>query len=196
MTTEEPGRGQADAAKELIEGVRPTKVVRALPDLAKVGATAWWRTSRWSISTGLRVGDAVLKGTTAGQPADVILRQASAQAREAVREALGVPDPTDPMPRSLRDRAGTNGAAAPHRPGRDGGAAAGGRRREPTHRRRGRAPRPAAGGPMSKVGTGVSHGNRFGVGTSGVGTRASGPGPGLDWRRARIPVGRRSNDMK
>ena len=49
---------------------------------------------------------------------------------------------------------------------------------------------------MSKVGTGVSHGNRFGVGTSGVGTRASGPGPGLDWRRARIPVGRRSNDMK
>jgi hypothetical protein len=112
MSTSEPGRGQVDAAKELLDGVRPTKVVRALPDLAKVGATAWWRTSRWSVGTGLRVGDIVIKGTTAGQPADVILRQASAEVRDAVREALGVSDLADPMSKPLRDRVRSNGAGS------------------------------------------------------------------------------------
>jgi Abortive infection alpha len=109
MTTDEPEPGQVDAAKELLAVWRPTKVVRALPDLAKVSATVWWRTSRWSVSTGVRVGDIMVRGAASGQPADAILRQVGDEAREAVREALGVTDVADPMPQNLRDRARTNG---------------------------------------------------------------------------------------
>lgn len=113
MATNEPGRGQVDAAKELLHEVRPAKVVRALPELAKVSATAWWRTSRWGVSTGVRVGDIVLRGATSGQPADTVLRQAGTEAREAVREALGVSDLADPMPPPIRDRARSNGSSEP-----------------------------------------------------------------------------------
>jgi hypothetical protein len=110
---DQPGQGQVDAAKELLEGARATKVVRALPELAKVSASAWWRTSRWGVSTSLRFGDIVLKGASSGQPADAILRQISAEARETVREALGVTDMADPMPWTMRERAKGNGAAEP-----------------------------------------------------------------------------------
>jgi hypothetical protein len=113
MTPNEPVPGQVEAAKEILDGVRPAKVARALPDLAKVGATAWWRTSRWSVSTSLRVGDIVLKGATSGQPPDEILRRVSAEAREVVREALGVADLADPMSKPMRDRARSNGAGDP-----------------------------------------------------------------------------------
>ncbi|HYJ69597.1 MAG TPA: Abi-alpha family protein [Nocardioidaceae bacterium] len=110
---DEPGQGQVDAAKELFAGARPTKVVRALPELAKVSASAWWRTSRWGVSTSLRFGDIVLTGATSGQPADAILRQISAEARETVREALGITDLADPMPKTMRERAKGNGAGEP-----------------------------------------------------------------------------------
>jgi Abortive infection alpha len=110
---DEPRQGQVDAANELLESARAAKVVRALPELAKVSASAWWRTSRWGVSTSLRFGDILLKGATSGQPAEVILRQISAEARETAREALGVTDPADPMPKTMRERAKGNGAGQP-----------------------------------------------------------------------------------
>jgi hypothetical protein len=87
----------------------PTNVVRALPDVAKVAGEVIWRTNQWTINASLHVGDVVLRGAVSGQSASMLVNQLGSEARQSLREALGLAEAPDPMPRSLRERIGSNG---------------------------------------------------------------------------------------
>ncbi|MDQ2706937.1 MAG: DUF4393 domain-containing protein [Actinomycetota bacterium] len=91
--------------------VSPGRVARALPDVAKVAGEVLWRTNRWTINASLHVGDMVIRGAVSGQSAQVLVEQISAEAKQSLREALGLTEAPDPMPKALRERIGLNGSA-------------------------------------------------------------------------------------
>lgn len=88
----------------------PSSVVRAIPDVVKVAGEVIWRTNQWTINASLHVGDVVLRGAVSGQSAQMLVEQLSSEARQSLREVLGLAEAPDPMPKSLRERITLNGA--------------------------------------------------------------------------------------
>ena len=91
------------AAESLLGGVSPSAAAAAVPDLVKLAGSVLWRTNRWGINASLHLGNTVLRGAISGMSAQSLVEEISAEARQNVRDALGVSDP-DPMPKALRDR--------------------------------------------------------------------------------------------
>ncbi|HEY9414268.1 MAG TPA: Abi-alpha family protein [Pseudonocardia sp.] len=89
--------------------VTPTTVMRALPGVAKVAGEVLWRTNQWTINASLHIGDVVIRGAVSGQSASMLVEQVSNEAKQSLRELLGLAEAPDPMPKSLRDRIGING---------------------------------------------------------------------------------------
>lgn len=108
-----PGLRSLGRVADGVLSVAPTTVVRALPDVAKVAGEVIWRTNQWTINASLHVGDVVLRGAVSGQSATVLVNQLGQEARRSLREALGLAEAPDPMPRSLRERIGTDGSVDP-----------------------------------------------------------------------------------
>lgn len=70
-------------------------VVRAAPGLARIYATMWWNTAEWTVSSSLRAGSRLLRGTTeGGSPVDLV-QAAEEEVREYARRLLGRDDLDD-----------------------------------------------------------------------------------------------------
>jgi hypothetical protein len=105
-----PGLFKLPKLTDGLLSLTPATVVKALPDVAKVAGEVIWRTNQWTISASMHVGDVVLRGAVSGQSASMLVEQLTGEARQSLRELLGVAEAPDPMPKSLRDRIGANGA--------------------------------------------------------------------------------------
>lgn len=102
---------------ELISAPTVGTVVRAVPDIVKVGGELLWRTNRWTVNASLHLGSVVVQGAISGQSPHVLIDQLGTEAKHSLRELLGVAEEPDPMPKELRDRIILNGAgqqAGPH----------------------------------------------------------------------------------
>ena len=67
-------------------------VLDVLPGLARIGATAWWRGTQWSVKTSLRVSERVVRFAASGQaPAD-LFREGGTDLRVWLRRFLDVVD--------------------------------------------------------------------------------------------------------
>lgn len=97
-------------AGELINTETVGTVVRAVPDIVKVTGELLWRTNRWTVNASMHLGSVVVQGAISGQPAHALIDQLSTEAKQSLRELLGVSDEPDPMPKELRDRIVLNGA--------------------------------------------------------------------------------------
>jgi hypothetical protein len=94
---------------ELITAPTVGTVVRAVPDIVKVGGELLWRTNRWTVNASLHLGSVVVQGAISGQSPHVLIDQLGTEAKHSLRELLGVADEPDPMPKELRDRIVLNG---------------------------------------------------------------------------------------
>jgi hypothetical protein len=99
------------AADVLLSGVTPSAAAQALPGLVKIAGSVLWRTNRWALNTSLHIGNTVIRGAISGQSTRALVEEISAEARQSLREILGVCDP-DPMPKALRERIPAHGYAA------------------------------------------------------------------------------------
>jgi hypothetical protein len=98
------------------DATRPeTDLVRALPGLARVAATASWKALSWTVGSSVNVGTEIVKRTLHGDPPAQILQDVSADLRSFAWRALGLgeekagPDrlPADSTPEDLRSRGET-----------------------------------------------------------------------------------------
>jgi hypothetical protein len=103
-----PGSELRRAAESLLSGVSAAAGSQALPDLVRLTGAMIWRTNKWGVTTGLRLGNTLLRGALSGQSAQSVAEEIGAEAKQAVRDMLGVTDP-DPMPQALRERIPVNG---------------------------------------------------------------------------------------
>src|SRR5437879_235270 len=101
-----PGLPSLTGLADGLLSVTPTTVMRALPDVAKVAGEVIWRTNQWTINASLHIGDVVIRGAVSGQSASMLVEQLSNEAKQTLRELLGLAEAPDPMPKSLRERIG------------------------------------------------------------------------------------------
>jgi hypothetical protein len=106
------GLGSLGGLADGLLSVTPSRVVRAVPDVAKVAGAVLWRTNQWTINASLHIGDVVLRGAVSGQSAQMLVEQVSTEAKQSLRELLGIAEAPDPMPRSLRERISPSGVDA------------------------------------------------------------------------------------
>src|ERR1700742_1646778 len=92
--------GLTELAGGLFSGLSPRAVVRALPDVVKVTGALVWRTNQWTISASMHIGDVMIRGAVSGQSASSLIEQLSAEAKQSLRELLGVSEVPDPMPQA------------------------------------------------------------------------------------------------
>lgn len=98
-------------------------VVRAIPDVVKLTGAMIWRTNRWTVNASLHIGTIVVRGAVSGQSAHALIEEIGTEARQSLRELLGVAEEPDLMPRRPCDRivsggthpggASTDGAEGP-----------------------------------------------------------------------------------
>jgi hypothetical protein len=101
MSTSEPERTPEDGPGG----------IDALPGLARLAATAWWRTSGWALSATLGAGRRVAEVAIAPQKAPELAGELRGFARDALRQLLDIADSGDHDPAdSQHDSAATNGS--------------------------------------------------------------------------------------
>jgi hypothetical protein len=94
----------ASRAGKMLAGLSPVSVVRALPEVVKITGALVWRTNQWTFNASLHIGDVVIRGAVSGQSAASLIEQLSNEAKQSLRELLGVAEVPDPMPKALRER--------------------------------------------------------------------------------------------
>ena len=89
-------------------------LIRAAPGLVRIGVAAWWRTAEWTLGASVRVGSRVVDAAVSGESTADLLRSAGADARDYVRQVLGLSETPPSRPAPGADAA-QNGAASPLR---------------------------------------------------------------------------------
>jgi hypothetical protein len=72
-----------------MEDERDESLVRALPGLARIGASAWWHTLGFAVDTSLRTSSRVLRAAASGEPPTDLFESASDDLRRYLRTLLG-----------------------------------------------------------------------------------------------------------
>lgn len=85
-------------------------LIRAAPGLVRIAATAWWRSAEWTLGASVRVGSRVLDAAVSGESTGELLRSAGTDAREYVRQILGLSE-TPPSRPAPGDETSRNGAS-------------------------------------------------------------------------------------
>jgi hypothetical protein len=82
-------------------------LIRAAPGLVRIGLSAWWRTTEWTLETSFRVGSRVVEAAISGESTTELLRSAGSDARDYFRGLLGLSEtpPSRPAPGGARRRA-------------------------------------------------------------------------------------------
>src|SRR4051794_12283285 len=73
-------------------------LISALPGLVRLGASAWWRATEWSLSNSIRASQRVIQAAASGESPTVLLSEAGVELREYVRRVLEIVDPPPPEP--------------------------------------------------------------------------------------------------
>jgi hypothetical protein len=75
-------------------------LIRAAPGLARIAVSASWRTAEWTVAASARVGSRLLEAAASGESTTELLRSAGADARDYVRDLLGLSEtpPSRPAP--------------------------------------------------------------------------------------------------
>ena len=89
-------------------------LIRAAPGLLRIGVAAWWRTAEWTLGASVRVGSRVVEAAVSGESTSDLLRSAGADARDYVRQVLGLSE-TPPSRPAPGDETTQNGAGSPLR---------------------------------------------------------------------------------
>jgi hypothetical protein len=95
MTEQDDSRQQDDNRQKGDSRPQDDSLLRALPGLARLSAAAWWRTLGWTAGTSVRTSSRLLRAAASGDPPADILKEAGADARDYMRELLGLVDEED-----------------------------------------------------------------------------------------------------
>jgi Abortive infection alpha len=68
-------------------------LLRAMPGLARIAATASWRSARWTMRTSAHAGSRVIRAAVTGQEPAELFRSTGAELRQRTRRVLGITDP-------------------------------------------------------------------------------------------------------
>jgi hypothetical protein len=101
----------------------PLELVRAVPGLSRIAATAWLRTAEWGVGTSLRAGSRVLRAAVNGESPAELFQEAGAELRSYARRVLDLAgadegtvaafEPDDDGPTDQRAPAGRRTPADP-----------------------------------------------------------------------------------
>ena len=67
-------------------------LLAALPGLVRLGASAWWRATEWSLTNGIRAGSRVIRAAASGESPGLLLSEAGNELREYIRQLLEIVD--------------------------------------------------------------------------------------------------------
>jgi hypothetical protein len=71
---------------------RDPNLLRTVPGLARIAATAYVRSARWTARASAKAGQHVIKAAMSGQEPGELFRSGGAELRERTRRVLGIPD--------------------------------------------------------------------------------------------------------
>jgi hypothetical protein len=86
------------------EGNQELLLISALPGLMKLGVSAWWRATEWSLQNSVRASQRVLRAAASGESPTVLMAEAGVELREYVRQLLEIVDPPPPEPTQQTDQ--------------------------------------------------------------------------------------------
>ena len=91
---EEPPAGDPRAAEPSFAGDESVEanVLLALPGLARIGISAWWRTTGWVAGASVQAGSRVLRAAVSGESAAELFQAAGGELRDYARRLLRVMD--------------------------------------------------------------------------------------------------------
>jgi hypothetical protein len=93
------------------EGSQDLLLISALPGLVRLGASAWWRATEWTLSNSIRASQRVVRAAASGESPALLMAEAGTELREYIRQLLDIVDPPPP------DHPPQNQGAAPSRNG-------------------------------------------------------------------------------
>jgi hypothetical protein len=88
-------------------------LMEVLPGLARIGVTAWWRGTQWSVRTSVRVGERVVRFAASGQAPAELFREGGTDLRVWLRRFLDVVDESGHAAASTGENGGAPEASAP-----------------------------------------------------------------------------------
>jgi hypothetical protein len=67
-------------------------LLAALPGLVRLGASAWWRATEWTLSNGIRASVRVVRAAASGESPTILMAEAGTELREYIRQLLAIVD--------------------------------------------------------------------------------------------------------
>jgi hypothetical protein len=78
------------------EGNQELLLISALPGLMKLGVSAWWRATEWSLQNSVRASQRILRAAASGESPTLLMAEAGVELREYIRQLLEIVDPPPP----------------------------------------------------------------------------------------------------
>src|SRR4051794_36963698 len=79
-------------------------LISALPGLMRLGASAWWRATEWSLQNSIRASQRVIRAAASGESPTILMAEAGVELREYIRQLLEIVDPPPPEPTQPPDQ--------------------------------------------------------------------------------------------
>ena len=78
------------------EGSQELLLISALPGLVRLGASAWWRATEWTLANSIRASQRLVRAAASGESPTVLMAEAGTELREYIRQMLEIVDPPPP----------------------------------------------------------------------------------------------------
>jgi hypothetical protein len=75
------------------DGSQEVLLISALPGLMRLGASAWWRATEWSLTNSVRASRRVMRAAASGESPTLLMAEAGVELREYIRQLLEIVDP-------------------------------------------------------------------------------------------------------
>ena len=75
------------------DGSQELLLISALPGLMRLGVSAWWRATEWSLTNSIRASQRVMRAAASGESPNVLMAEAGTELREYLRRLLETVDP-------------------------------------------------------------------------------------------------------
>jgi hypothetical protein len=86
------------------DGNQEVLLVSALPGLVRLGASAWWRATEWTLTNSIRASQRVMRAASSGESPTLLMAEAGVELREYIRQLLEIVDPPPPEPAQQTDQ--------------------------------------------------------------------------------------------
>jgi hypothetical protein len=96
------------------DGSEDVLLIAALPGLMRLGASAWWRATEWSLSNSIRASQRVIRAAASGESPTLLMAEAGVELREYIRRVLEIvdPPPEEHPPQQQGEAPSVNGEAS------------------------------------------------------------------------------------